>query len=236
MLVPAMATLFRSWTRYAFAGAAVIVALSIAGVVAQQNVEWPNITGGYSATRYAAVDQINASNFNTLKVAWEWRGEVPPGVELGDINARGLPIYVDNLLYTTSGPRRTVVALDPDTGSVVWSTSEGHKSTADRSSPAVKADGTIYFGARDNDLWSVQPNGTTNWRFSVRTDGDVSTSPTIGPDGTMTDGLDTAIFVLGAEKGLELIEAYPEYETIIVDATGKVWYSKGLVPPSDGAG
>ena len=29
------------------------------------------------------------SNFNTLKVAWEWRGEVPPGVEIGDINARG---------------------------------------------------------------------------------------------------------------------------------------------------
>ena len=35
------------------------------------------------ATRYAAIDQINASNFNTLKVAWEWRGEVPPGVRRG---------------------------------------------------------------------------------------------------------------------------------------------------------
>ena len=57
----------------------------------------------------------------------------------------------------------------------------------------------------------------------------------IGPDGTMTDGLDTAIFVLGAEKGLELIEAYPEYETIIVDAAGKVWYSEGLVPPNEAA-
>ena len=48
----------------------------------------------------------------------------------------------------------------------------------------------------------------------------------------MTDGLDTAIFVLGVEKGLELIEAYPEYETIIVDATGKVSYSKGLMAPN----
>jgi thiamine biosynthesis lipoprotein len=53
----------------------------------------------------------------------------------------------------------------------------------------------------------------------------------IGPDGTLTDGLDTAIFVLGVEKGLELIERYPEYETIIVDSTGKVSYSKGLTPP-----
>ena len=53
-----------------------------------------------------------------------------------------------------------------------------------------------------------------------------------GPDGTLTDGLDTAIFVLGAEKGLELIERYPGYETIIVDAAGKVSYSQGLVAPN----
>jgi glucose dehydrogenase len=124
MLVPAMATLFRSRTRYALAGVTALVALGVVGVIAQQNVEWPNITGGYSSTRYAAIDQVNASNFNNLKVAWEWRGEVPPGVELGDINARGLPIYVDNLLYTTSGPRRTVVALDPVTGKTVWTFQE----------------------------------------------------------------------------------------------------------------
>ncbi|HJU42530.1 MAG TPA: PQQ-binding-like beta-propeller repeat protein [Vicinamibacterales bacterium] len=119
-----MATLSRSWTRHALAGVTALVALGIVGVIAQQNVEWPNITGGYSSTRYAAIDQINASNFSNLKVAWEWRGEVPPGVELGDINARGLPIYVDNLLYTTSGPRRTVVALDPVTGKTVWTFQE----------------------------------------------------------------------------------------------------------------
>jgi thiamine biosynthesis lipoprotein len=63
------------------------------------------------------------------------------------------------------------------------------------------------------------------------TDG-ILTVTVIGPDGTLTDGLDTAIFVLGAEKGLGLIESYPDYETIIVDATGKVFYSKGLTAPN----
>jgi thiamine biosynthesis lipoprotein len=58
----------------------------------------------------------------------------------------------------------------------------------------------------------------------------ILTVTVIGPDGTLTDGLDTAIFVMGAEKGLKLIESYPDYETIIVDATGKVSYSKGLTP------
>lgn len=60
----------------------------------------------------------------------------------------------------------------------------------------------------------------------------ILTVTVIGPDGTMTDGLDTAIFVLGVEKGLELIEAYPDYETIIVDSTGKIFYSEGLTAPN----
>ena len=59
----------------------------------------------------------------------------------------------------------------------------------------------------------------------------ILTVTVIGPDGTMTDGLDTAIFVLGVEAGLELIKNYPEYEAIIVDARGKISYSAGLAPP-----
>ena len=61
----------------------------------------------------------------------------------------------------------------------------------------------------------------------------ILTVTVIGPDGTLTDGLDTAIFVLGVDEGLELIKSYPEYETIIVDAAGKVFYSDGLAPPAN---
>jgi glucose dehydrogenase len=123
-----MANVSRTLIRTALISGAVVAltfaVANIPGVAQQGTYEWPLITGGNAATRYAPIDQINASNFNNLKVAWEWRGEVPPGVELGDINARGLPIYVDNLLYTTSGPRRTVVALDPVTGKTVWTFQE----------------------------------------------------------------------------------------------------------------
>ena len=117
----------RSWTPHALTGmVAVVVALVIAGLPgnAQQKGDWPSITGGDAGTRYSAVDQINASNFNSLRVAWEWNGEVPPGVELGEINGRGLPIYVDGMLITTSGPRRTVVSLDPATGKTLWTFQE----------------------------------------------------------------------------------------------------------------
>ena len=60
----------------------------------------------------------------------------------------------------------------------------------------------------------------------------VLTVTVIGPDGTLTDGLATTIFVLGTEHGLELVESYTDYEAIIVDAAGKVSYSKGLVAPN----
>ena len=59
----------------------------------------------------------------------------------------------------------------------------------------------------------------------------ILTVTVVGPDGTLTDGLDTAIFVLGVEAGLELIKSYPQYEAIIVDANGKIFYSDGLAPP-----
>jgi glucose dehydrogenase len=117
----------RSWTPHVLVGfVVVVIALVIAGRPgdAQQKGDWPAITGGDTGTRYSPVDQINASNFNSLKVAWEWNGEVPPGVEVGEINARSLPIYVDGMLLTTSGPRRTVVSLDPATGKTLWTFQE----------------------------------------------------------------------------------------------------------------
>jgi thiamine biosynthesis lipoprotein len=59
----------------------------------------------------------------------------------------------------------------------------------------------------------------------------ILTVTVIGPSGTITDGLDTAIFVLGVEEGMKLIKHYPDYETIIVESNGKVTYSSGLTPP-----
>jgi thiamine biosynthesis lipoprotein len=53
----------------------------------------------------------------------------------------------------------------------------------------------------------------------------------IGPDATLTDGLATTVFVLGAEAGLALIERYPGYEAIVVEPGGRLLYSSGLVEP-----
>jgi len=60
---------------------------------------------------------------------------------------------------------------------------------------------------------------------------DVRSATIIGPDAVLTDALSTAIFVLGVDQGLTLIAALPDYEGIVIDANGQMFYSDGLRPP-----
>ncbi|MDJ0881772.1 MAG: FAD:protein FMN transferase [Gammaproteobacteria bacterium] len=53
----------------------------------------------------------------------------------------------------------------------------------------------------------------------------------IGPDATTTDALSTAVFILGAQQGLELINSLPGIDAIIIDDQGVVHYSSGLINP-----
>jgi thiamine biosynthesis lipoprotein len=50
----------------------------------------------------------------------------------------------------------------------------------------------------------------------------------IGPSGFVTDPLSTAIFVMGANKGLAMINKVTGYEAILITRTGEVLYSAGL--------
>jgi len=81
--------------------------------------EWRFWGGDQWSTRYSPLDQIDASNFADLEVAWVWRGDnySPEGP---DPLLRATPIYVNGTLYTVAGTRRTVVAIDPETGETLW--------------------------------------------------------------------------------------------------------------------
>jgi len=50
----------------------------------------------------------------------------------------------------------------------------------------------------------------------------------IAREGVWADGLDTGIFVMGPEQGMELVEQLPDVEAIIVDAEGRLLVSSGL--------
>ncbi len=60
----------------------------------------------------------------------------------------------------------------------------------------------------------------------------VHSATVFGPDGVMTDALSTSVFVLGVDEGMKLIGCLPDYESIVIDADGRIYYSAGLEDPS----
>ena len=96
--------------------------LSCAALQAQQpstkNGEWPYYTADLKGTKYSPLDQINASNFSKLEVAWRFKTD-----NLGprpEYKLEGTPLMVKGTLYTTGGTRRSVLSLDAKTGEVNW--------------------------------------------------------------------------------------------------------------------
>src|SRR5260221_10598116 len=83
-----------------------------------KNGEWPHYTADVKGTRYLPLDQINASNFNKLEVAWRFKTD-----NLGprpEYKLEGTPLMVKGVVYTTGGTRRSVIALDAKTGEQIW--------------------------------------------------------------------------------------------------------------------
>ena len=83
-----------------------------------RNGEWPTYGGDLGNTRYAALDQIDASNFNRLEVAWRFKTDnLGPSPEY---LFQSTPLMVDGVVYSTAGSRRAVVALDAANGELLW--------------------------------------------------------------------------------------------------------------------
>ena len=83
-----------------------------------KNGEWTHYAADARGTRFVPLDQINASNFNKLEVAWRFKTD-----NLGprpEFKLEGTPLMVKGVLYTTGGTRRSVIALDPKTGEQIW--------------------------------------------------------------------------------------------------------------------
>ena len=59
----------------------------------------------------------------------------------------------------------------------------------------------------------------------------VHSATVFGPDAVFTDALSTSVFVMGVDKGLRLIGSLPDYESIVIDADGQIYYSDGLQQP-----
>src|ERR1043165_7184629 len=95
---------FKTWL---LAGA---LGVAVAAPAVAADVEWPTYNADLAGSRYRPLDQINASNFSKLEVAWRFKtdsiGNRP------EYKLSGTPLAVGGVIYATAGSRRGVVALD----------------------------------------------------------------------------------------------------------------------------
>lgn len=78
--------------------------------------EWRYWGADAWSTRYSALDQINANNFDSLQVAWQWNA----GQYGEDEYYRTTPLYANGRVFTVATNRRKAFAIDPATGATLW--------------------------------------------------------------------------------------------------------------------
>ena len=81
--------------------------------------QWGYLGGDAAHTRYSPADEVTLDNFEDLEEAWVW-----DGASFNAQSGRSTPSYINGRLYTVAGPRRYVVALDPENGELLWSYGE----------------------------------------------------------------------------------------------------------------
>ena len=128
------------------------------------------------------------------------------------------------------------VAWAPD-GHWKWSYAAG---LTVRATPAVAADGTVYFGSTDKGLYAVDSNGNLKWRY--QTGGEVDAGPALAADGTVYVGSnDSSLYALNAEGTLKWryetgghVEAAPTIGTdgtvYFISDEGYLYALKGTSP------
>ena len=134
--------------------------------------EWVYHGGDFSNAKYAPLDQIDASNFQDVQVAWKWKSivnkvtdehrRVRPG------RLQSTPLVVDGLMYVTTAVCQ-IAALDPGTGETVWEFDpESYRAFLPNRRPpnlgyqhrgvsywTDGADARIFIATHDLNLWAI---------------------------------------------------------------------------------
>ena len=95
-----------------------LMALDPTGILKPAPDSWPTYNGDYSGRRYSTLSKINASNIDSLALAWVHRANPGSGQASGGGSAKNVikdtPLEVNGVLYFTIPDH--VWAIDARTG------------------------------------------------------------------------------------------------------------------------
>ena len=121
-----------------------------------KDTEWPTYAADLAGSKYRPLDQINASNFNKLEIAWRFKTD-----SLGnrpEYKLEGTPLMINGVLYATAGSRRAAIALDAATGELLWTHGE-HEGARGAAAPRqLSGRGLAYWSdGKDERILYVTP-------------------------------------------------------------------------------
>jgi quinoprotein glucose dehydrogenase len=198
----------------------------VSGQRQTKDTEWPSYAADLAGTRYRPLDQINASNFSKLEVAWRFKTD-----SLGnrpEYKLEGTPLMVNGVLYTTAGSRRAAVALDAATGELIWVHGEREGERGAAAPRQLSGRGLAYWsdGKQERVLYV-----TPGYRLICLDAKTGSLIPSFGKDGTVDLKLDDDQTILPdlttGEIGLQSAPVVAR-DTVIIGAS----FREGMTPKS----
>ncbi len=98
----------------------------------------------------------------------------------------GTPVIASTgIMYAITFDTSDENILTAFTDANVPSNSKSILARAFATAPVLTGDGTIYFGSENSKLYSITPDGSSNWIYNTTMDIPITTPPAIGSDGTI---------------------------------------------------
>lgn len=183
-----------------------------------RDTDWPAYGADLRNTRYRAFDQIDASNFSSLQVAWRFStANMGPRAEF---RLGATPLMVNGVVYAVGGGmRRSVVALEADTGAMLWIHSEDEGQRAQFAPRVTSGRGASYWtdGKQERVVYV-----TTGYRMKSIDARTGQLDPGFGRDGVvdLKEDFDQELDLVMADIGLHATPIIAG-NTIIVGAAGR---------------
>lgn len=165
-------------------------------------------------------------SLNPINGSLVWRCRIGDGSKANPAIGPDGTIYIGEGYLFAVAPNGTVRWKFPVGGSIEWS------------SPAISADGIIYFGThigdgQGGDIITVNPNGTERWRQRIANYW-VDSSPAIGSDGTVYIGCAYNMgggYLYAFGRGPLIVDAHGPYTGYYDNAINFVGDVYGGIPP-----
>lgn len=84
----------------------------------EPQMNWTHFRGDLSASAYAEAEDLTLNRFKSLKLMWSI--DLSPFGPTPEAKNPSTPLVVDGVMYLTTGLSRNVIALDANTGQLLW--------------------------------------------------------------------------------------------------------------------